>query len=530
MASRPLTEADVQPLVPSEPGRPLGFLYLVDAEEHATWRTTAFVLRVRRGGFLVGVPNEDRVLSVLTAMSGDESEEVIVFKLAVVEAETPRRRAVGEIEILLVDVPWSYLGLFRKPAPRATGLPELVPFKKGDVVVRPIRESAIGAAEAWISEVIDDPALIEYQTAESQHDDEAGEEDEGEAGEQEDASSEVIRLRARIAELQARTVPPATQPRPGANRGARTLFPDAKQESLSAEQWNQLRAAAGGPPGRMARHERKPRDPKTVVADDELAEEECGARPEDTSGEGSLLQQLLITQTKLLERLTAGRPSDPISAALSGASGSSDSSMGSAKGITAREAYVKLIEQQPSQVATAIRTAAAHELGHDPANPPSSLMRTYVERKMIIGEHRQLALIAHFFGHCWEAAREDHNEQMEFWMARGLLMLDQFGVDQGRTTMGWLFAALPDPLWSQLQRKRSGLKPYARLAAGPWVAANCAFLRDLDYLDSRLKTAAAPTGQPTTDPPADGDDDDDSKARRLRRPKRKPGKPGDTTA
>ena len=140
--------------------------------------------------------------------------------------------------------------------------------------------------------------------------------------------------------------------------------------------------------------------------------------------------------------------------------------MGSAKGITAREAYVKLMQQQPAQVSSAIRSAAAAEMGVDIASPPSSLMRSYVERKMVIGDHRQLALFAHYLAHCWEAARESGNEEMEYWMSRGLLMVDQFGVDQGRTTMGWLLAALPDPLWSQLQRRRVGLKPLCSAGLG----------------------------------------------------------------
>ena len=80
-------------------------------------------------------------------------------------------------------------------------------------------------------------------------------------------------------------------------------------------------------------------------------------------------------------------------------------------------------------------------------------------------------------------------------MSRGLLV-DQFGVDQGRNTMGWLLAALPDPLWSQLQRRRVGLKPYARLASGPWIAANCAYLKDCDYLEGRLKSAGVTTTTP----------------------------------
>ena len=117
----------------------------------------------------MGVPVEPRVSSAITALGSENTEDVIIFRTASVEADTPRRRAVGEVEIILTDVPWSYLGMFRKPAAaRASEQPELIPFRKDGVVVRPVRESAIGAAEAWINDVMDDPALLEYQTAESQ--------------------------------------------------------------------------------------------------------------------------------------------------------------------------------------------------------------------------------------------------------------------------------------------------------------------------------------------------------------------------
>ena len=95
MAARALSEDDVRRLTPLEPGRPLGFLYLLDTEEPPAWRTTAFVLRVRRGGFLVGVPVEPRVSSTITALGSENTEDVIIFRTASVEAETPQTPSRG---------------------------------------------------------------------------------------------------------------------------------------------------------------------------------------------------------------------------------------------------------------------------------------------------------------------------------------------------------------------------------------------------------------------------------------------------
>ena len=84
-------------------------------------------------------------------------------------------------------------------------------------------------------------------------------------------------------------------------------------------------------------------------------------------------------------------------------------------------------------------------------------------------------------------------------MSRGLLV-DQFGVDQGRNTMGWL------------------------------LAANCAYLKDCDYLEGRLKSAGVTTTTTQGDQQAEGDAGNEDKPRRPPRRPRKTGQTGDTTA
>lgn len=49
--------------------------------------------------------------------------------------------------------------------------------------------------------------------------------------------------------------------------------------------------------------------------------------------------------------------------------------------------------------------------------------------------------------------------------------------------------------------------PYSKLAAAPWIAGNIAFLKDLDYLESRLKAS----GGKSTDRNDEGAKDDDRK-------------------
>ena len=167
--------------------------------------------------------------------------------------------------------------------------------------------------------------------------------------------------------------------------------------------------------------ERQPRAATVSQDDDDLAEVEAGARPEDLGGEASLLQQLLSTQTKLLKKAREPQRGPDYSGARR-AQQLDRVRDGIGKRTYGSRGYVKLMQQQPAQVTNAIRSAAALEM--------SSLMRSYVERKMVIGEHRQLALFSYFLAHAWEAPRDNGNEEMEFWMSRGLLMADQFGEQQ----------------------------------------------------------------------------------------------------
>ena len=90
MANRTLSREDVSQIVPSEPGRPLRIIYLQDSEDQAVWRSTAFLLRVRRIKGLHGLP----------AAGGSRGT-------AAKRGRRGGRRgyAVGVLEVILADFP-----------------------------------------------------------------------------------------------------------------------------------------------------------------------------------------------------------------------------------------------------------------------------------------------------------------------------------------------------------------------------------------------------------------------------------------
>ena len=411
--------------------------------------------------------------------------------------------------MLLADVGWEHLALFRRATPsRAITAPPLLAILHQQTAVRPIPASAIEAADSWITEQMSDATFFEYVTAEEQVN---SVEEEAELAE--DVEDTVKSLRARVRQLEAaQGAARATVPPPPV-RGARQTRPvlDTPPEgnpALTEEDWQRLRAAAGAPPARLAGHERAPR---TVAADSGLAEEELEVselQPPATSD--SALLRLLSTQAALLEKLTATKAVDPITAALSSGSGG-DSVPGSSsgtKGIAAREAFLRVFEHH-QEFAEGVAKRAQQELGLSTQEP--GMMRMYTERKIPVKELKTVQIFAFFLAYQWE-------ELGEAWAARGLVMAEQIAIDNGRTQLGFLLSGLPDIDQAHLASRRTDIRPYGRLCAPPWMAAQVAFLRDVDYLENRTKL-----GRNQSQHEAGADKTEESEDRpRPKRPPRKP--------
>ncbi|CAE7242285.1 unnamed protein product [Symbiodinium sp. CCMP2592] len=511
-------------------GQPLPVLYLLGEGEAPEWRALAFLVRYRLNGFMVILPDAAEVVSRLQEAVSEEDDTlgaVPVFKNIAVETETSRRRPTGSSSALIADFDWAFLDFFRRAASgtaRAAGGLRLITLKAGEAVVRPLRPSAVAVSEVWVNEMLSDASLAEYATAE-----EGAEEEEEPDHESAEAPeiTEVEALRGRVRELEANVRAAAQQPpaRPGALKSARPLFAEPLGGALTDDEWQKLRSAAGAAPSRLAAHERAERKHTTTIAETELAEEELGAAEAvlDIPEGSPALLQLLATQAKLLEKAMAPKAVDPIAAALSGGASGSDSVGGSssgARGMAARDAYLKIFDR-PREFAESVAARAQTELGWENQEP--SMMRHYLERKVPLKELKTVQLFSFLLGHMWEDMRRTGNQRGEFWAARGLVMAEQFAVDGGRTQFGWLLGGLPDVDQGHLIHRKGDLRPYGRLSAAPWVAAQVAFLKDVDFLEARMRNRTPGGADQTTDPK----DETEEQATRPRRPPRKPKNTGD---
>ncbi|CAE7764587.1 Scn10a [Symbiodinium sp. CCMP2592] len=302
----------IQLLTGAPPGRPLPLVYLIDDDTSPTVRVTAFLLRRRAGGFMVALPNLEQVSELLANLSLSTPDAQLYSTEAAIACETPRRRPVGDVTLLLADIPWAWLGLFRRGTAMRSSPLQLLSIMSGSTVVRPVLESALEAAEVWIASAMEEPDLQEsmgeYATAAEHGEPEANEaEDEGEG-----PDAELVRLRAQVAalELAAQTQPPpAVGARAARATGAQTrrgLVPRLTPGDLA-----RLQEAAGAPPPRVAQHERAPRTVAVEDADNLLAELDADVVQGEALRGGSneaLIHKLLLLQTKMLSQLSAGRP------------------------------------------------------------------------------------------------------------------------------------------------------------------------------------------------------------------------------
>lgn len=114
----------------------------------------------------------------------------------------------------------------------------------------------------------------------------------------------------------------------------------------------------------------------------------------------------------------------------------------------------------------------------------------------------------------WAVGYESGNHELLGVLAKMLCFLEQMSIDNGRTQLAFLLTGYAEPSMHLMMtaKRRPGLQPFSRLAPPSWVSANLAYLKDLDFLESR---ASAVNRVPKA--LADGEEKEDKP-----NPKRKP--------
>ncbi|CAJ1392369.1 unnamed protein product, partial [Effrenium voratum] len=358
---------------------------------------------------------------------------------------------------LLVDFSFEQGVLFRKPNTRGLVPGQLVAFAADGSPARPTAASAAAAADRWITETMDEDTAQDYVTGDSADEAELLAADTPQGLPAGSPAQDNV-LAKRVAELEA-------------------LVRQQQQALQAGQDLQRLRTLAGPAPRRLGAHEHvapavKPEasaGPAMVEMNLEATDQEEVQDLLDGGAVQDPVQRMLALQMRqtntLLQHLLGSKSvADPVQAALAGGDGSSSgSSQTGVKGCVAREAFVKIMND-PIRVADLVEANAAQELGLSANATPPNLML-----------------------------------DLQGFAAKGLMFVEQTCLDGGRTQLGWLLTGVSEPNLQllQLNKKKSSLKPFSRLAHASWVAANVSYLRDLDYLEGRMKNLGATKGKQT---------------------------------
>ena len=473
---------------------------------------------------MVVVPGEEDLESYIEELDRHGSEERPAFRLGSAALETSRGRALGEGPVLLVDFPWSMLEHFSNVAVLKSATMadmDVAQWSVEGTAARPSKLAVRDLADAWITSGLGETEAQEYLTGEEieELDVQNGPSTSANLGPQ-DPTSEVASLRARLAELEGRlstspvvmqTTPKAAPPQPvlqGPGKAA-GLFAQASGSGLTAPELTRLQNLAGVAPPRIAGAETRRRQvPAATIRNDGLlsemekevvdpAEQE-GLISQDLAAVTDPFQKMLLAQMQqnqlLMQRMLSGKNPDPVLGALT--TGGGDNASGSSsgvKGCLAREAFVKVVADN-HKLAEIVRINALRELGMDPSREDGSLMRRYIERRIPLADHRLLAHFATLLAEAWATGHASNNVELLGVVGRMLIFTEQVAIDSGKLQVGWLLTGVAEPPLHLMttRQKHPGLQPFSRLSAPGWVAANLAYLRDLDFLESRVAASNKP--------------------------------------
>eukprot|EP00435_Cladocopium_sp_Y103_P073908 s225_g45.t1 len=515
----------------------------------ATWRSAVFLVKCREQGFMAVFPKSQELADSLNAFVVGPGEDAVILPEVTVDMVSARGRVLEPQEVWLADIPWSYLGLFRKgPGKRHL---RWISFTSEGVAARPVASSVDDAAAGWVHSMLSPETADEYATAF-----EAPEEDlDGtplsdapqDSGPVRSRADEVFELQTQLAELRS-LVEAQNAGREVQGRGelAGPRVPGIFEQSpgprtLSNVDLVRLQQAAGPPPRRLGRTEMMSPVPNGPAASAEEvlgAEEDRGVVDMETEQQqltdevhaalGSSsdpMHKMLLLQLKqttdLVRALTGRQHPDPLTAMLSGsdsASGSSGGSGVSVKGYAAREMFLKQL-QDDVKISEVIKANAKSELGLGSAVSDSALLKLYLEQRVPLGDHKTFAQMGYILASGWETGVNTGNTALMAFCGRMMIYIEQACLDGGRTSLAWLLTGLAEPNFQQLalNRKRSTLTPFSRLAPPPWVAANVGYLKDIEHFESKLRTLGVnrPPNQPGREADLEGEN----------KPKPKPKKP-----
>jgi hypothetical protein len=321
--------------------------------------------------------------------------------------------------------------------------------------------------------------------------------------------------------------------------GAPSLFTaEAQRIGLSSTQIQSLVAALGNGPGRL--REASPPKPSSgalpsrvaahfpasapasaAEADEwDEAEEDLHAAPPEPSAHLDLRdrmmldamelnRQALAQSQQLIEHMSRPKaPADPFGVLeRSDATPVSEAAAGpGTRGFTRRAQWEDLLREPATSAAVAsrVRSGLATSLNLPLSDLPATAMERYFTEVSPLADRPWLAYTAAISAALWRAREEQNSARVDLLISLLPLFLDQVARDGGRCQHAFLYTGLPEPAWGRIALNRGTPwdQPYSPLADHRWVAAQTAFMADVEAMDQRLRALGKSKGAGS--PGADG--------------------------
>ena len=147
-------------------------------------------------------------------------------------------------------------------------------------------------------------------------------------------------------------------------------------------------------------------------------------------------------------------------------------------------------------VTVRVRAGLSSSLNLPSGELPSTAIERYFTEVSPMADRPWLAYTAAIAAALWRAREEQNASRVDLLISLLPLFLDQVARDGGRCQHAFLYTGLPEPAWGRvaLNRATPWDQPFSPLADHRWVAAQTAFLSDIESMEQRLRARAKPKG------------------------------------
>ncbi|CAE7761674.1 unnamed protein product, partial [Symbiodinium necroappetens] len=223
--------------------------------------------------------------------------------------------------------------------------------------------------------------------------------------------------------------------------------------------------------------------------------------------------------TAILSQLAASaqKAKDPLHLLGSGSSSEEGAKFPGVRGMAARQLLREQFQKNPLAVYHGVRDRLAQARRKTSASELEARdMFLHFQEVVPLGNYKTLTYLSFLLCDMWEAIDRNNSEELMALVSLGLVFCEQVANEQGHTRLAWLLTCREDPPFSQVEARRAPRSevPHGALSDPRWVAAQLAYLRDVDQIQDRTFKSQLPPNNSQANGQAADDQGPKGKGRR----------------